>query len=183
MPAMDYIAGNLIFIGLMGAGKTTIGKCLAQRLGWQFYDSDQEVVKRTGVPISTIFELEGEASFREREHAVIEDLSALKRCVIATGGGAILQPANRQLLKASGTVIYLSTSIDCLLSRTSQDKSRPLLQVDDPRAKLQQLFEVRDPLYREIADVIIETNTQPISAVVFQLIQKLNLYEATDSDC
>ena len=120
MPAMDYIAGNLIFIGLMGAGKTTIGKCLAQRLGWQFYDSDQEVVKRTGVPISTIFELEGEASFREREHAVISDLSQLKHCVIATGGGAILRHENRQLLQQSGTVIYLSTSVDCILKRTAK---------------------------------------------------------------
>lgn len=183
MPAMDYIAGNLIFIGLMGAGKTTIGKCLAHRLGWQFYDSDQEVVKRSGVPISTIFELEGEASFREREHAVIEDLSAMNRCVIATGGGAILQPANRDLLKASGTVIYLSTNIDCILSRTAQDKSRPLLQVANPRAQLEKLFQVRDPLYRDIADVIIETHTQPISAVVSQLIQQMKLYEATDSDC
>ncbi|AUZ05623.1 shikimate kinase AroK [Vitreoscilla stercoraria] len=183
MPAMDYIAGNLIFIGLMGAGKTTIGKCLAQRLGWQFYDSDQEIVKRSGVPISTIFELEGEASFREREHAVIQDLSAMKRCVIATGGGAILQAANRELLQASGTVIYLSTSIDCILKRTSQDKSRPLLQVENPREQLEKLFQLRDPLYHEIADVIIETHTQPISAVVSQLIQQLKLYEATDSDC
>ena len=183
MPAMDYIAGNLIFIGLMGAGKTTIGKCLAQRLGWQFYDSDQEVVKRTGVPISTIFELEGEASFREREHAVISDLSQLKHCVIATGGGAILRHENRQLLQQSGTVIYLSTSVDCILKRTAQDKSRPLLQVDNPRERLEKLFQERDPLYRDIADHIVETHSQAIPTVVNQLIQQLNLYEPSDTDC
>ena len=182
MPAMDYIAGNLIFIGLMGAGKTTIGKCLAQRLGWEFYDSDQEVVKRTGVPISTIFELEGETSFREREHAVICDLSAMKQCVIATGGGAILRPENRQLLKQSGSVVYLSTSVDCILSRTEQDKSRPLLQVANPRAQLEKLYQERDPLYREIADHIIETNTQPIAVVVSQLIHQLHLYDTTDTE-
>lgn len=182
MPAMDNIAGNIIFIGLMGAGKTTIGKCLAQRLNWQFYDSDQEVVKRTGVPISTIFEVEGEASFREREHAVISELSILKHCVIATGGGAILRPENRNLLQQSGVIVYLSTSVDCILKRTAQDKSRPLLQVSNPRERLESLFAERDPLYRHIADHIVVTHNQPIPIVVNQLIEQLNLHESTDSN-
>lgn len=182
MPAMDYIAGNIIFIGLMGSGKTTIGKHLAQRLDWVFYDSDQEVVKRTGVPISTIFELEGEASFREREHAVIRDLSLLNRCIIATGGGAILRPENRQLLQKSGTIVYLSTSVDCILKRTAHDTSRPLLQVDNPRERLEALFQERDPIYRSLADHVIETHSQAIPIIVNQLIEQLHLYDATDTN-
>ncbi|MFO8023542.1 shikimate kinase, partial [Thiohalophilus sp.] len=136
MPAIN----NIFLIGLMGAGKTTIGRQLAQALGKEFIDSDHEIENRTGVNIPLIFELEGEQGFREREAAVIDDLTARDNVVLATGGGAVLYEQNRQHLKERGTVIYLQARVGQLLERTHKDKNRPLLQTADPEARLQALL-------------------------------------------
>lgn len=158
----------------MGAGKTTVGRALARETGKTFYDSDHEVEARTGVRIATIFEIEGEARFRAREHETITDLVQLDNVILATGGGVVLNPDNRRLLAENGTVVYLRAAIDDLLARTQNDKSRPLLQTANPRAKLAELFEARDPLYREIADVVIDTSRQNVHTLVMRLLQRLN---------
>jgi shikimate kinase len=161
----------------MGAGKTTIGRCLAAVLRRRFYDSDREIERRTGASISLIFELEGEPGFRAREKAVIDDLTRLKQIVLATGGGAVLDADNRAHLANRGRVIYLYASTDELLRRTARDRSRPLLQTPDRRARLEQLMAQRDPLYREVADVVIETGNYRIRRVVNDILRQLNLHE------
>ena len=133
---MTHAASNIFLVGLMGAGKTTVGRALARETGKTFYDSDHEVEARTGVRIATIFEIEGEARFRAREHETITDLVQLDNVILATGGGVVLNPDNRRLLAENGTVVYLRAAIDDLLARTQNDKSRPLLQTANPRAKL-----------------------------------------------
>jgi shikimate kinase len=170
---MEKLAGNFFLVGLMGAGKTTIGRALARKAGKTFYDSDQEIEARTGVRVATIFDIEGEKRFRDRETCVIAELARLNNIVLATGGGAVLRAENRQELKRHGTVIYLRANIDDLLARTQHDRSRPLLQTADPRAKLASLFEERDPLYREIADLIIDTTQQNINMLVTHLEEQL----------
>ncbi len=147
---------NIYLVGLMGSGKTTIGRALARRMGRRFLDSDHEIEHRTGVRIPTIFEMEGEAGFRKREAMVIEELSHESGIVVATGGGAVLDPANRQVMHGSGWVVYLDVPTHVLLERTRHDTNRPLLQVADPRAKLDALRVQRDPLYREIAHIIVD---------------------------
>src|SRR6185503_4675565 len=137
---------NIFLVGMMGAGKSSVGKLLARHLGKTFYDSDHVIESRTGVKIPIIFELEGEAGFRAREAAVIEELSALDDVVLATGGGAVLNPRNRELLKARGIVVYLRASVNELWSRTRHDRNRPLLQTQDPYARLCELHAQRDPL-------------------------------------
>ncbi len=154
MPAMK-MAGNFFLVGLPGAGKTTLGKLLAQKTGYDFIDADQFLIERTGVDIPTIFALEGEAGFRLREAAVIDELTQRKGIVLATGGGAVLDPNNRQHLQSRGRVIYLQATPEVLYERTCLDKNRPLLQVEDPLAKLNELYAVRDPLYRAIADDVV----------------------------
>lgn len=173
MPVMQ-MTGNIFLVGLMGAGKTTVGKLLAKRLGKAFYDSDHEIENRTGVNIPVIFELEGEAGFRKREAAVIEELSRMHDIVLATGGGVVLSKQNRENLSQHGFVVYLRASVNDLWHRTRNDKNRPLLQTDDPRAKLEKLFSERDPLYREIADIIIDTGDQSVSTIVQHLEDLLN---------
>lgn len=173
MPVMQ-MAGNIFFVGLMGAGKTTVGKLLAKRLGKAFYDSDHEIESRTGVNIPVIFELEGEAGFRKREVTAIEELTAMHDIVLATGGGAVLCKKNRENLSQHGTVVYLRASVNELWHRTKNDKNRPLLQTDDPRAKLEKLYTERDPLYREIADIIIDTGDQSVGTIVQHLEETLN---------
>ena len=168
------MAGNIFFVGLMGAGKTTVGKLLAKRLGKTFYDSDHEIESRTGVNIPVIFELEGEAGFRKREVTAIEELTAMHDIVLATGGGAVLCKQNRENLSQHGTVIYLRASVNELWHRTKNDKNRPLLQTDDPRGKLEKLYAERDPLYREIADIIIDTGDQSVGSIVQHLEETLN---------
>lgn len=160
---------NIYFVGLMGAGKTTIGKLLAKHLVRSFYDTDHEVEKRTGVKIPVIFELEGESGFRKRETAVIQDLSKLENIVMATGGGAVIAEENRRLLQDSGTVIYLRGSVSDLCHRMRNDKHRPLLQNVDIRSKLEQLYAERDQLYRQIATLTFDTGNQPVTSILKQI--------------
>jgi shikimate kinase len=167
------IPGSLFLTGPMGAGKSTIGRQLSKRLNKEFHDSDHEIEARTGVDIPLIFELEGEAGFRKREQAIIEELTRMPDIILATGGGAILDPANRRNLSARGRVIYLHASVNQQLKRTRRDRNRPLLQTADPRARLEELMAIRDPLYREIADVIIETDGKRVRDVVRQIMQQL----------
>ncbi|HUW27927.1 MAG TPA: shikimate kinase [Sulfuriferula sp.] len=164
---------NIILVGLMGAGKTTVGRLLAKHLDKCFYDSDHELVRRNGVTIPVIFEVEGEAGFRKREEAVIDELSSLDNVVLATGGGAVLSAHTRALLKSRGTVVYLRGTVEELWQRTRHDRNRPLLQTADPWARLHELYTQRDPLYREVADVVIDTSRQNVNALVRQLEQKL----------
>lgn len=166
-------ARNVYLIGPMGSGKTAVGRRLSQLLGKEFYDSDAEIEKRTGVDIRYIFEKEGEARFREREREAIAALTALDDIIVATGGGAVLDPANRERLAATGTVIYLETSIDALVQRTRSSKARPLLMNDDPRAVLERLMTIRQPLYEEIADLRIETTGRQVRAVANDIRQRL----------
>lgn len=157
----------------MGAGKTTVGRMLARRLGKRFVDSDHEIEARTGASIPWIFEIEGEASFRRREAEMICELTAQPGIVLATGGGAILNPDNRDYLKKRGTVIYLRASVDSILQRTSHDKNRPLLQTADPRRRLEELTAQREPLYEEIADIIIDTGRPNVQTMVHTILHML----------
>jgi len=166
-------SGNIILVGMMGAGKTTVGKLLAKQLGKAFIDSDEEIQRRTGVTIPHIFDVEGEAGFRTRESAVIMDLLKQDNLVLATGGGAILSAANRTGMKQNGVVVYLKSSVHDLWQRTRHDHNRPLLQTANPRAKLQELHELRDPLYLDAADVIIPTGKQSVQILLERLQQKL----------
>lgn len=166
---------KLILVGPMGAGKTTVGRRLAQSLGVAFLDSDREIESRTGADIPLIFELEGEAGFRARERAVIEELTARDSYVLATGGGAILDPGNRRAMGERAQVIYLHATIDQQLARTSRDQSRPLLQTADPRGRLQQLMELRDPLYREVASITVATDGRTVHHVVQEILRRLGL--------
>ncbi|WP_412478212.1 shikimate kinase [Azonexus sp. IMCC34839] len=162
---------NIYLVGLMGAGKTTVGRQLAKRLSRPFFDSDHEIVERTGVPIPTIFEIEGEAGFRRREIATIHELTAQSGIVMATGGGVVLSSENRERLKATGWVVYLNVPPRLLFERTRHDKGRPLLQVDNPLEELKSLYEQRDPLYRDAADLVLETG-HLVASGVLQVILK-----------
>lgn len=157
----------------MGSGKTSVGKRLANELNLDFIDSDHEVERRTGTTIPIIFDIEGEAGFRKREAAVIDELTARNNIVLATGGGAVLRTENRDRLKARGTVVYLSATADELYERTARDRNRPLLQTEDPRSKIVELLQERDPLYREIADFSVSTGRQNIQKVVSEIITAL----------
>ncbi|NIP72102.1 MAG: shikimate kinase AroK [Gammaproteobacteria bacterium] len=169
---------NLFLVGPMGAGKSTVGRRLAQAVGMGFYDCDREIEQRTGASIPLIFELEGEAGFRRREKDMLERLTALQGVVLATGGGAVLDPESRSRLSQRGRVIYLHTSVKQQLARTSRDQNRPLLDTPDPEARLRALIAERDPLYREIADLVVDTNGCSVSQVVNELLQRLGLDRA-----
>ena len=164
---------NIFLVGLMGAGKTTVGRMLARRLGKQFHDSDIEIERRTGVKVQTIFEIEGEPGFREREAQTIASLVEGHDLVLATGGGAVLLAENRRNLAGHGFVIYLRANPRDLWQRTRNDKSRPLLRTADPRARLEQLHEVRDPLYRECADLIVDTGKQRVGTLITHILKLL----------
>jgi shikimate kinase len=165
---------NRIFlVGLMGAGKSTIGRLLARDFALDFVDSDHEIEARNGVPIATIFELEGEPGFRARERKVISELTQRDRIVLATGGGAVIDPDNRRDLGARGLVIYLHARPESLFMRLRNDRSRPLLQTGDPRSKLMRLYRERDPWYREVADLVVETGRQSASKLARQIVAQL----------
>lgn len=168
------MSGSFFLIGPMGAGKSTIGRQLARSLKLDFVDSDHEIEQRTGVDIPLIFELEGEVGFRKRECQVIDELTTRPKIVLATGGGAVLRPENRNHLAGRGMVIYLHTSVKQQLARTSHDRNRPLLQTGNPGQKLQELMKIRDPLYREIADWVIETDGCKAREVVQKITHHLS---------
>jgi 3-dehydroquinate synthase len=174
----DPKSNNIFLVGLMGAGKTTIGRLLARRLGKRFIDSDHEIEARTGATIPWIFEIEGEASFRKREADVIRELTAQDGIILATGGGAVLNPDSRAYLRARGTVVYLRASVGSILQRTSHDKNRPLLQTPDPRKKLEELTALREPLYREIADLVIDTGRPNVQSMVQTILDQLAAQQA-----
>lgn len=167
-------SGNIVLVGMMGAGKTTVGRMLAKQLGKIFIDSDEEIQKRTGVKISHIFDVEGEEGFRLRESAVLQDLIKLDNIVLATGGGAVLKPENREVLQENGIVIYLKSGVYDLWQRTRHDHNRPLLQTANPRAKLQEIFEQRDPLYTAVADHVVHTGKQSVQVLIARLIKKIS---------
>lgn len=166
-------SGQSIFlVGPMGVGKTTIGRQLAKLLGYEFVDSDHEIEAKTGASIAWIFDVEGEAGFRQREHAMIDSLTQRSGIVLATGGGAVINPENREALKQRGVVVYLKADVDELISRTSHDKNRPLLQTDNPKQKLEALINEREPWYLEVADIVFDTQRRN-SAASASILQKL----------
>lgn len=156
---------NIFLVGLMGAGKTSVGRMLAKRLSKDFYDTDAEIERITGVKIPVIFDIEGEAGFRAREEKMIEKLTALNDIVLATGGGAVISPANRARLRNHGQVIYLRASPEDLWRRTRRDRNRPLLQTANPLAKLRELHVQRDPLYQEVANLVVDTGAQSVGTL------------------
>ena len=160
-------------VGLMGAGKTSVGRLLAKRFNKNFHDCDHEIERRTGVKIPVIFDIEGEEGFRVREATVLRELAALHDIVLATGGGAVVREENRRTLTQHGTVIYLRASLDDLWQRTRHDRHRPLLQTGDPHAQLQQLFTQRDPLYQEVATLVVDTGNQSLRNLAYKLEQRL----------
>ncbi|HOP18251.1 MAG: shikimate kinase AroK [Chromatiaceae bacterium] len=166
---------NRIFlIGPMGAGKTTIGKQLAQSLGMTFGDSDHEIQRRTGVDIPTIFEYEGEEGFRQREQQAIDDLTQVDNQVLATGGGAILRAENRQHLSARGIVVFLACSPEQQFERTYRDRNRPLLQTEDPLERLKALMAEREPLYLSTADYTVSTEGRSAATVANEILERLH---------
>ena len=160
---------NIYLVGMMGAGKTTIGRHLARRLKKRFVDCDHEVEARTGVRIPVIFEIEGEEGFRRRESMVLDELTSERGLVLATGGGVVLNPSNRSRLAETGLVVYLCAPPEELYARTQHDRNRPLLQVPDPLGKIRELYAARDPLYREVAQIVFEGGRRTPSVVARQL--------------
>jgi len=167
-------ASNIFLVGPMGAGKTSVGRQLAKALKRDFFDSDKEIEDRTGVNIPTIFDIEGESGFRSRECQVIDELSQRDNVVLATGGGAILHKDNQKALQSRGIVFYLHASIEQLFQRTYRDRNRPLLQTDNPKQKIAELIEIREPIYRSVSDFVIETDGQTVRKVVDEILSKLD---------
>lgn len=164
---------NVFLVGLMGAGKTTIGKSLARQLHKTFHDADHALEERTGVRIPVIFEIEGEAGFRKREEETLDGLTLQQNIILATGGGAVLAASNRERLKSRGTVIYLHGRPEDLYQRTRHDKSRPLLQTSNRLQTLKELYQTRDPLYREVADIVVDTGRQSVHSLTEKLRRQL----------
>ena len=171
-------SGNLILVGMMGSGKTTMGKALARHLGKVFVDSDEEITRRTGVTVPHIFDIEGEAGFRLRETAAIRELAGRDNMVLATGGGSVLAEENRALLEHNGIVIYLKASVHDLWQRTRHDRNRPLLQTSDPHAKLTELFQQRDPLYQQMSDIVVQSGKQSVNVLMLHLMEKIDAYHS-----
>jgi len=168
------VPNNIFLVGPMGAGKSTVGRQLAKTLNMEFVDCDREIEDRTGVTIAVIFELEGEEGFRKRECAMIEQLTERDGIVLATGGGAVLDEENRSRLRTRGFAIYLNAPIELLLERTARDKQRPLLQTDDPRAMLTALAAEREPLYQQVADMVVKTDRRTARHVVKEIVRILS---------
>lgn len=164
---------SIFLVGPMGAGKSTVGRLIAEKLHYQFVDSDHEIEERTGATIPMIFDIEGEAGFREREEAMIDELSQRSEVVLATGGGVVEREKNRQHLRTRGFVVYLKSSVDALIQRTKHDRHRPLLQTENPAQVLADLMVKREPWYLEMADLVIETQQVPVHRVVKQIIDRL----------
>lgn len=171
---------NCVFlIGMPGSGKSTIGKGLAKALDRHFVDLDHEIEARCGVAIPVIFEIEGEQGFRKRESQVLQEVAKQSDTVVATGGGAVLAEQNREILGTHGIVVYLRASVEDLYRRTSRDRNRPLLATNDPKARLQDLFEQRSPVYAALADIVMETGTASVPSVVQQIVTKLKEMESS----
>lgn len=175
-PLRKFQSGNLILIGMMGSGKTTLGRALAKHLNKTFIDSDEEIQHRTGVSIPHIFDVEGETGFRIREAQVIADLVLRDQLLLATGGGAVLTPQTQTLLPENGVVVYLRTQVHDLWQRTRNDKNRPLLQTGNPYQKLTQLFEQRDPIYRSVADLVLPSGKQSVHSMMLSLIAEVEQF-------
>jgi len=171
-----FQSGNLILVGLMGSGKTTMGRALAKHLDKAFVDSDEEIQQRTGVTIPHIFDIEGETGFRQRETAAIRELVERNDMVLATGGGAVLAEQSRELMQQNGIVIYLKASVHDLWQRTRHDRNRPLLQTADPHAKLTELFQQRDPLYLQVADIVMQSGKQSAHALMLHLVDEIEKF-------
>lgn len=165
---------RVVLVGPMGAGKSTIGRLLAKELGYRFLDSDRIIEERCGANIPWIFDVEGEDGFRQRETSMLDELSNEVGTVLATGGGAVMRAENHGLLKKNSVVVYLKTSIDQQVERTRKDRNRPLLQNDDPEGVLRRLFAIRDPLYTELADIVMFTDRKSPRLVVRQLVNRIN---------
>ena len=170
---LSSFKGNIYLVGMMGAGKTSVGRLLAKRARKSFFDSDQVIEERTGVSIATIFHHEGEEGFRAREQAVISDLTALDNIVLATGGGATILEDNRKSLGSTGFVVYLKAQVEDLWKRTQTDKNRPLLDTENPLERLKDLFRVRDPIYTAIADLVVETGEPNLQTFLNRLEHEL----------
>ena len=165
---------NIFLVGPMGAGKSTIGRQLAQQLNMDFIDSDAVIEERTGADISWIFDLEGEEGFRKREERIINELTQMQGIVLSTGGGAVLSKESRNYLSARGIVIYLETTVEKQFQRTQRDKKRPLLQTENPRQTLEELAKIRNPLYEEIADIVLQTDEQSAKVVASNIIDLID---------
>ena len=176
--ARERIPSNIFLVGMMGAGKTSVGKLLARRLGKTFHDCDHEIERATGVKVAVIFEIEGENGFRAREAKTLAELVRRADIVLATGGGAVLSADNRKLLADNGVVVYLRASPSDLWGRTRHDRNRPLLQTADPLARLRQLFDERDPLYRSSADIVVDTGEQSLGSLAHKLEHQLLRHQA-----
>jgi shikimate kinase len=173
------VQSSIFLVGPMGSGKTTVGRFLAQRRGMLFVDADHELEARTGVDIPYIFEREGEDGFREREEQLIDELSQLPGIVLATGGGAIMRPGNRHYLASRGLVVYLYTEVEQQWRRTRKSTHRPLLQQDNPKKKLKELMAIRDPYYRDIADLIVHSKVQSAKALAAKIDAYINARAST----
>jgi shikimate kinase len=172
---MKSSLASIFLVGPMGAGKSTVGRHLAAALEMSFEDSDRVIEQRTGASIPLIFEFEGEEGFRAREHHVIDELTARRGIILATGGGAVLDADNRRALSHRGIVIYLHAPLELLLERTARDRNRPLLQTQNPAARLAEILHDRDPLYRSVADLVIETDRRPPRGTVREILRQLKL--------
>ncbi len=168
------LTDNIFLVGLMGAGKSTIGRQLALELGKKFWDSDTEIEQKTGVRIDVIFDIEGEQGFRQRETCMLRDLVEQRGIVLATGGGAVLAPENRQMLKNNGLIIYLKASPEHLAGRVRLDRRRPLLQSGDKLVKIRELMEQREPFYQELADIVVHTGSRSVARVVKEISKMIN---------
>ena len=182
---MNVSAEPVILVGMMGAGKSTVGRDYAKRHALEFIDCDHELEARTGVKIATIFEIEGEAGFRRRESQLIEELVEVPGVVVGTGGGVVMSPDNRALLKRRGIVVYLNVPPRVLWERTRHDRSRPLLQVPNPRERIEALYRERDPLYREVADIVVDGNRGSPAGMVRQIEAAIESFKQkhANSEC